>query len=70
MSAQTTTVPFKKTRTFKVLVLCVYVYSCFQLDPFESPVSIDFGSTVQAEEASVEKLIKEKLTSLILAAFE
>ena len=62
-------IPFKKTRTFKALVLCVYVYSCIQLDPFDMPVNIHIGSEVQAEEQDKNKIIAEKLTELILAIF-
>lgn len=61
--------PFKKTRTFKVLVLCVYVYSCVQLDPFDGPLNIIIGEDVQAQEYTLEDVLKAKLKTLILAAF-
>ena len=74
MTAQRQQVPFKKTRTFKVLVLCVYVYSCAQLDPFKTPITIQIGNNVHAEEVQLEEKLKEKLkekiTKLILAVLD
>ena len=62
--------PFKKTKTFKVLVLCVYVYSCVQLDPFDGPINIIIEEDIQAQEYTLEDVLKTKLKNLILAAFQ
>ena len=62
--------PFRRSKTFKALVLCLYVYSCVQLDPFDNMINIHLDNNLQAEESQLELVIKDKLTKLILAFFQ